>query len=273
LHPRGQKDVLNVIEKITQNNQLVYSTHSPFLINRNYPHRIRLLTKDAEKGTIINNKPYSDGKTRFWEPLRSSIGVCLGDMLSIGEKNIVVEGISEQIIITRLSKKFAELNLPFIDLEKFSVVPAMGATCEETLTRLALSEGLTAISLLDNDSEGQRVARHLQKDKQIKLLSIGDIKKDAITIEDLFPEDEYINAFNHVYSRFDDFKEYIKVKSEDEKTKGIVEKLEKYLKSINYSKLDKVAVANSLITNLELNDKNISLYSSFQRLFADLTKL
>ena len=158
--------------------------------------------------------------------MRSSIGVCLGDMLSIGEYYRIVEGISEQLIITRLSKKFADLNRPFIDLEKFSIVPAMGATCEEALTRFALSEGLAAISLLDSDSEGQRVARHLQKDSQIKLLSINYIKKDAITIEDLFPEETYINAFNQVYSRFDDFKEYIKGESAEDKGRGIVEKLE-----------------------------------------------
>jgi predicted ATP-dependent endonuclease of OLD family len=273
LHPRGQKDVLNVIEKMTQKNQIIYSTHSPFLINRNYPHRIRLLTKDPEKGTLINNKPYSDGKMRFWEPLRSSIGICLGDMLSMGEKNIIVEGISEQIIITRISKKFADLDYPFIDLEKFSIVPAMGATCEEALARFAISEGLAAVSLLDNDSEGQRVARHLRKDKQIKLIMISEIKKDAVTIEDLFPEDDYINAFNQVYSRFDDFKNYFKGEKADKNGTGIVERLEKHLRNINYSKLDKVAVANTLIGNLELSDKNVSLYSSFQELFVALDKL
>jgi predicted ATP-dependent endonuclease of OLD family len=273
LHPKGQKDVLNILETIVHNTQIIYSTHSPFLINRNHPERLRLLTKDKEKGTIINNKPYADGKTRFWEPLRSSIGICLGDLLSIGEKNIIVEGISEQIVITRLSKKFSDLNLPFIDLEKFSVVPAMGATCEEALSRFALSEKLPAISLLDNDAEGQRVARHLQKDKQIRLLMVNEIKKEAITIEDLFPENEYIKAFNRVYSRYDDFKEYKKEENADEKINGIVQRLEKYLKSINYSKLDKVAVANELISNLELDNKSISNYSSFQGLFNIVNKI
>ncbi len=269
LHPRGQKDVLSIIEKMTQNNQIIYSTHSPFLINRNYPQRIRLLTKDPEKGTLINNKPYSDGKTKFWEPLRSSIGICLGDVLSLGEKNLIVEGISEQIIITRISKKFADIGCPFIDLEKVSIVPAMGATCEEALARFSLSEGLAAISLLDNDSEGKRVLRHLERDEQIRLISINKVKKDAVTIEDLFPDNSYITAFNSVYSKFDDFKEYIK-ENKDEGKSGIVEKIEKHLKSIGYSKLDKVGVANKLIENLELNDKNISQYAPFRELFTVL---
>ena len=112
-----------------------------------------MLVKNGTKGTLIKNKPYSDGNTRFfWEPLRSSIGVSLGDMLSLGEVNLIVEGISDQIIITGISRKFAELgaDYPFLDLEEVSVVPAMGATCEEYLTRFANSQNLEAISLLES---------------------------------------------------------------------------------------------------------------------------
>ena len=157
LHPRGQKDVLKLIEEIGHKYQVIYSTHSPFMINKNFPHRLRLLTKELDKGTIINNKPYSDSKSRFWEPLKSAIGISLGDLLSLGEANLIVEGVSDQIIIIGISQKFADLGLPFIDLERTSVVPAMGATCEESLARFALSANLKTISLLDNDSEGKRI--------------------------------------------------------------------------------------------------------------------
>ena len=37
LHPKGQKAVLNILEKISKKSQVIYSTHSPFLINRNFP--------------------------------------------------------------------------------------------------------------------------------------------------------------------------------------------------------------------------------------------
>ena len=56
----GQKNLLSVFESLVkaessgQKCQLVYTTHSPFLINRNFPHRLRLVRKgDAEEGTQL----------------------------------------------------------------------------------------------------------------------------------------------------------------------------------------------------------------------------
>ncbi len=270
LHPRGQKDVVQLLEDIAEYNQIIYTTHSPFLINKNFPQRIRVLTKDPVKGTLINNKPYSDGKTKFWEPLKSSIGVCLGDLFSLSEVNLIVEGVSDQIIITGISNMFAELGYPFIDLEKVSVVPAMGATCEESLARFASSEKLKAISLVDNDSKGKRVLKSLQKDKQIKCLSISNLKEDAVTIEDLIPKETYINSVNSIYSRFDDFKKY--KDEEEDKTAGIVEKIDKHLEKLGYE-FDKVAVAKDLIQNLEINQSTVSLYDPFKELINQINKL
>jgi predicted ATPase len=59
LHPEGQHDLLQVLETLARANQLVYSTHSIFLISKNFPTRHRLLKKTA-KGTIIDQKPYTN---------------------------------------------------------------------------------------------------------------------------------------------------------------------------------------------------------------------
>ncbi len=58
LHPEGQHDLLQVMETLGANNQVIYSTHSLFLINKNFPTRHRLLVKD-ETGTRMDGKPYS----------------------------------------------------------------------------------------------------------------------------------------------------------------------------------------------------------------------
>ena len=73
LHPKGQKDVLKIIEVLSKSHQIIYSTHSPFLISKNFPQRIRLLLKDEIQGTLVKNKPYSQDNCRFWEPLKSAL--------------------------------------------------------------------------------------------------------------------------------------------------------------------------------------------------------
>lgn len=86
LHPSGQKDLVKVLEDLASKNQVIFTTHSPFLINREYPQRVRLVTKTKE-GTHVDNEAYRQN----WKPLRKSIGLMIGDLLFFSEKGIIVE--------------------------------------------------------------------------------------------------------------------------------------------------------------------------------------
>jgi len=72
LHPAGQKDLVKVLESLGQKNQVMLTTHSPFLINREFPHRVKLVTKTRE-GTRVDNEAYREN----WKPLRKSIGLMI----------------------------------------------------------------------------------------------------------------------------------------------------------------------------------------------------
>jgi predicted ATPase len=75
LHPGGQKDLVNVLEDLSLKNQLIYTTHSPFMINRKYPERVYLTIKD-KNGTHIDLKAYRDN----WKALRKEIDIIPGDL-------------------------------------------------------------------------------------------------------------------------------------------------------------------------------------------------
>jgi predicted ATPase len=57
LHPSGQADLIRELDAISRANQVVYATHSIFLVNRTFPARHRLIVKD-QSGTRIDGKPY-----------------------------------------------------------------------------------------------------------------------------------------------------------------------------------------------------------------------
>lgn len=86
LHPSGQKDLTLLLEELSQKNQLVYTTHSPFMINRTYPQRVRVVGKE-EKGTKVDSEAYRDN----WKPLRQSIGLTVGDLFFFSNKGVVLE--------------------------------------------------------------------------------------------------------------------------------------------------------------------------------------
>ena len=272
LHPRGQKDFLRTIENISNENQIIYTSHSPFLINRNFPHRIRMLEKNRLNGTEINNKPYSDGKCRFWEPLRSSIGICLGDMLSIGEKNLIVEGISDQMLLSGTSYKMSKNNLPYLDLEKLSIVPAMNADSAVHLGILAVSNELPSVILLDNDLSGNN-AKKRAKDSghELNIIQVNKFNKKAITIEDLFPLDVYLKSVNEFYSKFNWYKALEKPTDYDE-NEGVLSLINKHFKQFE-TRLDKVSVASHLVSSLLINTENAEQYKPIIKLFEYVNKV
>jgi predicted ATPase len=86
LHPAGQKDLIRVLEDFSIKNQLIYTTHSPFLIDRNHPERVFLIEKD-KSGTKIDSKSYREN----WKPLRKQIGLTVSDLFFFSDQSIILE--------------------------------------------------------------------------------------------------------------------------------------------------------------------------------------
>lgn len=121
LHIDAQKKLLeNTFRKITSsNNQIVYTTHLPYLIDSRYPERIRILRKKDEN-TVIGNKAWSEGEFgKIPEPVKTALGLKWSEMFNIGEKNIVVEGPSDQLILRQLLELFSKTN-------DYTILPAYG---------------------------------------------------------------------------------------------------------------------------------------------------
>ena len=286
LHPKGQKDFLAILDGIGENNQMIYTAHSPFLINKNFPGRTRLLTK-KKAGTLINNKPYSNGKSRFWEPLRSAIGVSLGDSLFLGGKNLIVEGVSDQIILTGFSHKSATTGKPYIDLEEIAIVPGMGADSLVQIASLAYSEKLPTMILLDSDKKGDSIVQKLDKKmpklkEDVEILRIKDFETKAETIEDLIPIGDYLKAVNSAYSRtIDGFKkmnekdfigkkeakEAASAPKEKENNISIAQLIVERFKEHTYGDFDKVLVAKELVSMIGPKELENDEYKHLGKLF------
>ena len=95
LHPAGQKDLVKVLEDLSMKNQVIFTTHSPFMINRNYPQRVRLVQKSRE-GTRVDSEAYRQN----WKPLRKSIGLMIGDLFFFSEGGFILEVPKEKLAFT-----------------------------------------------------------------------------------------------------------------------------------------------------------------------------
>ena len=103
LHINAQKEVLKLFEDFaTKNNQIIYTTHSPFMIYEDKLHRARLIIKDDKGNSNIANKYYSlphkmGSKTETLTPILTAMGISNYNILSLDNKkcSIITEGISD----------------------------------------------------------------------------------------------------------------------------------------------------------------------------------
>ena len=65
---------------------MIFTTHSPFMINRLYPTRVRVVSKDKD-GTRVDSEAYRQD----WRPLRNSIGLMIGDLFFFNNSGVIVE--------------------------------------------------------------------------------------------------------------------------------------------------------------------------------------
>ncbi len=208
LHASAQKDLLDQFEQATSRTQIIYTTHSPFMINKNYPDRIRgVLKLERPQGTSIDNKPYRASKGGSYEPIRTAIGITLGNSLFIGGRNLIVEGISDQIILAALSRYLTRKDQPpFVNLQEVCVTPVGGATNVPYFAYLCNMEEMKSVVLLDSDNEGDNAFKKIERENVFDLDNVIRIQ-DAVSkpkdkfleLEDLIDREFYHSVVLEAY--------------------------------------------------------------------------
>lgn len=211
LHAGAQKDLLERFENTTPIIQIIYTTHSPYMINKNFPLRIRRVDKgkgdgvDTDiRGTYVDQKPYDSPKCRAWEPLRSSLGISLGDSLFVGGNNLIVEGITDQIILSSVIQVINKIEKKTeFDLNKVSITFAGDSRNLVALAIFCNQEIQSMKVLLDGD-RGAETRKKLLKAKisEYQIFIIDEIMGDKIIdIESLIDPNFYHDCVLEAYEQ------------------------------------------------------------------------
>ncbi|MCQ4152011.1 ATP-binding protein [Rhodococcus qingshengii] len=168
----GQQDLLRVLENFAvpddgaRHDQVLYVTHSPFLINKNAAHRLRVLDKGSQsEGTRV----VKDVARTHYEPLRSSLGAYVAETTFIGGKNLIVEGVADQVLLAGMSSALRLRGVSpdsLLDLNEVTIVPAGSADSVPYIAYLARGRDPVkppCVALLDGDDDGERAAQKLKR--------------------------------------------------------------------------------------------------------------
>ena len=157
LHVNAQRELLRLFYDLCKNdNQVVYSTHSPYMIDSNNIINIRAIEKDERGHTNIYNTAYDNkfnsvSKRETLSPLIQAIGADL--RFNIGPQaeklNIVTEGITDYMYYTAMLYYFniPEEKMPYI-------IPAVGAGNVNVIVSVLIGWGCDFKVILDDDKAG-----------------------------------------------------------------------------------------------------------------------
>lgn len=200
LHPEGARDLINIFEEIAIEDQIIYTTHNPFLAYRKKPDNLILAKKDPKNGTEIITKVY----TNKYQVLRKELGLLLNDSFLVNDINLVVEGNADKYILHYIIHEDDVLE-PLTWVHIFS---ADSATEIIPSVRYLNSLDLKGVVLLDADEAAKNEIKkpkfktNITSKKGWSYLTLNNIIKDdkERTIEDMLFQEKFLEAYNKYYA-------------------------------------------------------------------------
>lgn len=204
LHAKSQGDLLEHFEKDFAN-QIIYTTHSPFMVPTHSLDSVRTVNIAEDTGTTVTNNPTGDARTLF--PLQAALGYDLAQSLFIGPNNLVIEGVTDFWAISSISEYLADLGRTSLR-KVLTLTPAGGAQKVSYMVALLTSENLNVLVLLDDEKDAKTTKDELVKKKLICEKNVvfvseafGNKPPKEADIEDLLDPAVYEDLVKESYAR------------------------------------------------------------------------
>lgn len=270
LHATAQKDLLDFIEDLACEYQIIYTTHSPFMVDSGQLQRVRTV-HDTPNGSIISDSiQEKDPNTLF--PLQAALGYSVAQNLFISQNNLLVEGVADLIYLNIFSSVLQANGRVGLN-DNITIVPVGGLDKVATFVSLLRGNELNIVCLLDtfNDPSSKARLENLVKEKIIKPTNVkffdeftGSEKAD---IEDMFKKGEYLSLFNEAFNG--KYKE-LKEKDLNNKIGTIILQIHS---ALSIDKYNHYTPANTLLKKgIDIKDFSDETLKRFENLFKEVNK-
>lgn len=271
LHATAQADLLRFLESLVDKYQVIYTTHSPFMVETTKLNRVRTVFSDSDSSIVSDSIQQKDPNTLF--PLQAALGYDVAQNLFISKKNLLVEGVSDLLYLTTISEYLNANNRTGLN-EDITIVPTGGLDKVASFISLLRGSKLSIFCLLDSFTDQKSQARFdsltIQKiisDKNIKFFHDYLDNRKKADIEDVFTVDEYLQLFNISLSST-----YTEIKVEELSTE-IEDILSRINKIIKKSRFNHYLPAKEFASNKDfVNNLSETTLSRFETIFKEVNK-
>lgn len=158
LHALKQAEFRETLSKLSEKNQTIYTTHSPFLVGTDELDKVRVVEMvNRTTGTKVHLSltATDDGAIL---PLQEALGYDLAQSMFFHKKNLVLEGLTDMWYIEGLSNLLLSAGKDGID-DQIALIPANCASKVVYFATILKAQNLNIAALLDSDAEGELAAK------------------------------------------------------------------------------------------------------------------
>ena len=261
LHAMAQKDFLRFMdERLSPRCQVLYSTHSPFMIDLDKLHRIRLVQDMDGVGTVISDDAvHNDRETVF--PLQMALGYQMAQTLFLAPHCLMVNSPSDLIYLQVLGDMVTEVSGVRID-PRWVIIPVGSTDNLSTFVTLLGDNYVSVAVMMDLTPTNKEKIEAINKKNEsegenpVKWVQVTRVR-DA-DIEDLFDPKVYLELVNLSYATHLD--EPLTMRTITDSNPRIVERLKAYFsrKGIAGGVFDRYVPASYLLENFDNFKGNLS---------------
>ena len=210
LHAKAQQDLLRYMqEKLLPDHQIIYSTHSPFMVMPDHFDTVRIVEDTVEAsdgnrpkqlGTKVIEDVLQVGKDTIF-PLQAALGYDIAQTLFVGQNVILVEGPSDLLYLQALSAALQKAGKTSLD-KRWVICPAGGLSNIAQFVRLFMSrEKRNIVAVTDYVAGAKKEADRIRRIEEIGgLLHYADFcGKNEADVEDMFALPLYLKMVNGAY--------------------------------------------------------------------------
>ena len=235
LHPTQQRGISDLLKSLAGSNQVLYATHSPFMIFDYAPGNLLVVELDKKKHLSRIYYDYWNADDLTLTPIL--YGLSRGLVESILDRQIgynsrpviVVETISDTMYLNAFDKFLQD---PNISMNPLNIVAAYNKNSVLPLSIFYRNHGYKTFVLLDNTEESRQISEQLESNQFSASQTIFFERegKKLESIEDYVVIADYLHAVNQTYEiklRQEGYSNLTPENIDSKDSKGILEKLKR----------------------------------------------
>ncbi|MBT4510171.1 MAG: AAA family ATPase [Thaumarchaeota archaeon] len=286
LHPTQQRGISDLLKSLAGSNQVLYATHSPYMIFDYAPGNLLVVELDKKKHLSRIYYDYWNADDLTLTPIL--YGLSRGLVESILDRQIgynsrpviVVETISDTMYLNAFDKFLED---PNISMNPLNIVAAYNKNSVLPLSIFYRNHGYNTFVLLDNTEESKEISAQLIANEFSKTQTIffEEKTKALQSIEDYMITEDYLYAVNQTYAIKLRKEGYVNLTEQDivsRNKRGIIESLHSIWKEHRedgWEEFDSEEVARYICEKIAieeadfLSDKTKDKFRSLYRLIAE----